>query len=75
MRKAFLLSAGACLALAVPTAAGAAAAAPTFPSDTIAPNVSLGGLKLNAPASTAKKVFPAKDCNAGGCSYEAPDNA
>ena len=73
MNKSYLLPAGLCLALAVPATA-VAASAPKFPSDSIVPNVSLGGLKLNAPTNTAKAVFPAKDCNGGGCSYTAPDN-
>jgi hypothetical protein len=64
--------------LAVPAVALAAAAsgpAPKFAAATIVPNVSLGGLTLNAPTATARRVFAAKECSRGSCSYTAADAA
>jgi hypothetical protein len=63
--------------LAVPAVSLAAASgpAPRFSGDTIVPNVSVGGLTLNAPAATERRVFAAKECSRGGCSYSAADGA
>jgi hypothetical protein len=62
--------------LAVPAVsiAAASAPAPKFSSDLIVPNKSLGGLTLNAPAASAKKIFGSKACSStGSCSYETTD--
>lgn len=72
MRKSLIavVAAVACVVLA--PASAFAASAPKFSSKYIVPNRSLGGLKLNAPASSATKIFGAKECTTGGCSYTAP---
>jgi hypothetical protein len=56
-------------ALAFVSAAVAASKPPSFANKTIVFGKSVGGLVLGASAATAKRVFPASDCDASGCQY------
>ena len=57
----------------MPAVSLAAATTPRFPSNTIVPNKSVGGLSLGASPSAARQVFGTKACPSSGCIYSGPD--
>jgi hypothetical protein len=73
--KKSILGAVALASLAVPaiSVAAAAAPAPKFATDLIVPNKSLGGLALGSTPAAARKIFGAKACTSGSCSYTGSD--